>query len=126
MSTKKASGSPTSDEPTNLVFLMGTVRVEPTVRSGPNETILMTFDIVTTDGLTQRTVPISWEGPVRSQPNVGEGTTIAVVGTVQRRFFRVGGATAHTVDVRAERLARTPAARRRLMAAASERLVPKT
>lgn len=124
MSTKKTGTGPTGDEATNLVCLTGTVRVEPTIRSGPDETLLMTFDIVTTDGSTRRTVPISWEGTARSRPTVGEGMTITVLGTVQRRFFRVGGATAHTVDVRAERLARTSAARRRLMAAASERLGP--
>lgn len=106
----------------NVVCLTGTVRVEPVVRSGPEETILVTFDVVTNDGSALRTVPVSWEGAPRGQPQVSAGQTVTVLGTVQRRFFRVGGTTAHTVDVRAERVARTPAARRRIIETARAKL----
>lgn len=68
MATEKASGKQTSTEASNVVYLMGTVRVEPTIRSSPDETILVTFDVVTMDGASQRTVPVSWEGPSRSHP----------------------------------------------------------
>ncbi len=103
---------------TNLVMVVGRVRVDPVLRAAPNEEVLLTFDLVSGTGTERRTVPVSWQGRAARVPRVAVDDEIMVLGTVQRRFFRTGGVTANTVDVRAERVARTPAARRKVMSEA--------
>ncbi len=121
---KKASITQPGAGGDNIVLVAGTVRVEPTLRELPSGDMLLRFDVVSGADTVRRTVPVSWEGPVRSVPRVRADDHLVVLGTVQRRFFRSGGATVHAVDVRAEAIARTPAARRKLRSAAAERLRP--
>jgi hypothetical protein len=110
---------------TNLVVLRGRVRAEPALRATPDGATLLTFDLVTgaDDGVRQ-TVPVSWLGSRDQMPDVVVGADVAVLGTVQRRFFRIGGRTSAVVDVRVTRLGTTPAARRRVIAAARTALAP--
>ncbi len=110
------------DHEENLVVIAGRVRVEPILRSSTSDEVLLTFDLVTGEDVERRTVPVSWQGPPRSVPKVAPDDQILVLGTVQRRFFRAGGTTAHATDVRADMVARTPAAKRRLLVAAVGRL----
>ncbi|MEZ5230685.1 MAG: hypothetical protein R2710_29655, partial [Acidimicrobiales bacterium] len=83
---------------------------------------LLTFDLVSGADADRRTVPVSWQGPTRSLPKVAVDDRLMILGTVQRRFFRVGGSNAHAVDVRAEVIARTSTAKRNLRAEVIRRL----
>ncbi len=102
----------------NLVIAEGSVRVAPTERPLSDGTILVTFDVVTRIDGARTSLPVSWVGPAAAMPKLTAGAPVAVLGTVQRRFFRAGGTTASAVDVRATHVARTPVARRKVVAAA--------
>ncbi len=124
--TSRSSGGaprrPPSDASQNVVVITGQVRVEPTLRSTASEEVLLTFDLVSGSEEERRTVPVSWRGPTGLVPKANRGDEVVVLGTVQRRFFRTAGATAHVTDVRADLVARTPAAKQKLMATAVARL----
>lgn len=122
MTTKKQRDN--NDQSGNMAVIAGRVRTEPVLRSLPNDEVLLTFDLVSGNAPSVRTVPVSWQGAPRAAPKIDTDDSVVVLGTVQRRFFRAGGVTAHAVDVRAEIVARTAAARRRLVAKALERLEP--
>ncbi len=102
----------------NLVVIEGTVRVGPIQRTRTDATVLLIFDVVTRVDGSRMSLPVSWIGPAVAVPDIAAGTEVAVLGTVQRRFFRAGGSTVSAVDVRATHVARTPAARRKVVAAA--------
>ena len=52
-------------------------------------------------------VPITWKGlPSDEPPGIEIGKTLTVIGAVDRRFYRRGGATVSRTDVRAVRVVR--------------------
>ena len=87
-------------QPTNLVVLTGTVTNEPTRRSLPSGVDVVNFDMAThLDGETV-SVPIAWYDPRdAAAASFVAGEEIVVIGSVRRRFFRVGGQTQSRTEV---------------------------
>jgi single-strand DNA-binding protein len=116
--------------PTNVVVLSGTVRSEPIGRALPSGSTVVQFDVATTvlDGTTSHSVsvPVAWADPsATSLASVTEGSNVVVIGTVRRRFFRVGGATQSRTEVVAESvlLARRRTQVAKVLTGVAERLV---
>lgn len=93
----------------NVVILHGTIANEPAPRQLPSGETVVQFDLRTVvDGTgrsTSVTVPLSWTEPPASGVSAAtEGADVVVVGTVRRRFFRVGGQTQSRTEVVVSRL----------------------
>ena len=91
----------------NIAVIRGSVRTEPTVRELPSGGVVAQFDVATTTESDGRqlsvSVPIAWSDPTTTQLGVlAGGSEVVVVGTVRRRFFRVGGATQSRTEVVAD------------------------
>lgn len=91
----------------NIAVIRGPIRDEPVVRELPGGGVVAQFDLNTeteSDGGRQRvSVPIAWADPTAAQLGVlTAGNELVVVGTVRRRFFRVGGATQSRTEVVAD------------------------
>jgi single-strand DNA-binding protein len=105
----------------NLAVVSGTVPVAPTIRELPDGGVVAQFDVGTTVDVggrrhTQR-VPVAWyDPPAVALGVVSDGVEVVVVGTVRRRFFRVGGVTQSRTEVVADSV--VPARRRKQAAAA--------
>lgn len=87
---------------TNVVALRGTIRGVPTQRHLPSGSVVTQFDVATRDGTTSRlvSVPVAWVDPSPTAVAVlVDGTEVVVAGAVERRFFRVGGATQSRTEV---------------------------
>jgi single-strand DNA-binding protein len=120
------------DEPaglSNLAVIRGTVPSDPTTRDVPAGGVVVQFDVTTrvaTAGReTNLSVPIAWNDPTPAQlAVVVSGAELVVVGTVRRRFFRVGGATQSRTEVVADAV--VPTRRHKgvaaVLSAAAERL----
>ncbi len=112
------------DEPaalSNLAVIRGTVPSEPHTRELPAGGEVVQFDVTTrivTNGHESNvSVPIAWNDPTSTQLGVVvPGAELVVVGTVRRRFFRVGGATQSRTEVVADAV--IPARRRKGVTAA--------
>lgn len=99
----------------NIAVLRGVVRGEPVTRVLPSGGVVVQFDVSTTvrsrGTVSNMSVPVAWADPSSaSMACLADGNELVVVGTVQRRFFRVGGATQSRTEVVAESVI---AARRR-------------
>lgn len=99
----------------NIAVLRGVVRGEPVTRVLPSGGVVVQFDVSTTvrsrGTVSNTSVPVAWADPSSaSMACLADGNELVVVGTVQRRFFRVGGATQSRTEVVAESVI---AARRR-------------
>ena len=91
----------------NIAVLLGSVRAEPTARELPGGGVVVQFDVVTTTEADGRrlsmSVPVAWNDPTAAQLGVlAGGSEVLVVGTVRRRFFRVGGVTQSRTEVVAD------------------------
>ncbi len=91
----------------NLAIIRGTVPAEPQNRNLPAGGMVVHFDVTTrieTNGRDANvSVPIAWNDPTPAQLGVVvPGAELVVVGTVRRRFFRVGGATQSRTEVVAD------------------------
>jgi single-strand DNA-binding protein len=91
----------------NIAVIRGSVRAEPTVRELPGGGVVVQFDVATTTESDGRqlsvSVPIAWNDPTAAQLGVlAGGSEVLVVGTVRRRFFRVGGVTQSRTEVVAD------------------------
>ena len=111
-------------QPNNLVVLTGTVTGEPTRRSLRSGADVVNFDVAAyVDGATT-SVPIAWYDPRDSAvSSFDAGDEVVVIGTVRRRFFRVGGQTQSRTEVVVSTLVptrRRKSARSALAAAAAE------
>ena len=97
-------------EPTtscNITVIRGNVHGEPHVRDLPAGGVVAQFDVTTRircDGRDSSvSVPVAWTDPSTAQLGVLlAGAEVVVVGTVRRRFFRVGGSTQSRTEVVAE------------------------
>mgnify|MGYP005812287153 CR=1 FL=1 len=112
-SAANSTASPTAN---NVAVLRGTVSSAPTARDLPDGCVVVQFDVATVidvDGRPVRAaVPAAWYDPPGSWADVlAADREVLVVGAVQRRFFRVGGATQSRTEVRVRRV--VPARRRR-------------
>jgi single-strand DNA-binding protein len=105
--------------PTNLVVLRGRAANAPALRDLPSGNVVAQFDVITPiEGRAATSaVPVAWTDPSPTDlARVGEGVDVVVVGTVRRRFFRVGGATQSRTEVVTESV--IPARRRKQVDAA--------
>ena len=93
--------------PGNIAVIRGSVRAEPTIRELPGGGVVVQFDVATTTDSDGRplsvSVPIAWNDPTATQIGIlVSGFEVLVVGTVRRRFFRVGGVTQSRTEVVAD------------------------
>jgi single-strand DNA-binding protein len=91
----------------NIAVIRGSLRAEPTSRELPGGGVVVQFDVATTTQSDGRqlsvSVPIAWNDPTTTQLGIlTGGCEVLVVGTVRRRFFRVGGATQSRTEVVAD------------------------
>jgi len=105
----------------NLAALSGTVSTDPQLRELPAGGVVAQFDVVTRIDVQSRevnqSVPVAWyDPPASALGSVSADTEIVVIGTVRRRFFRVGGATQSRTEVVADTV--LPTRRRKQVAAA--------
>ncbi|HYN32190.1 MAG TPA: hypothetical protein VES40_06170 [Ilumatobacteraceae bacterium] len=105
----------------NVAVLRGAVRGEPVTRVLPSGGVVVQFDVSTAvrsrGTVSTTSVPVAWADPSSvSMACLADGNELVVVGTVQRRFFRVGGATQSRTEVVAESV--IPARRRKQVDAA--------
>jgi single-strand DNA-binding protein len=106
---------------TNVVILRGAVRGEPVIRELPGRGVMVQFDVSTRLASHERastvSAPVAWADPsATSLAAVVDGAEVVVVGTVRRRFFRVGGATQSRTEVVADSV--IPSRRRKQVDAA--------
>jgi single-strand DNA-binding protein len=88
----------------NLVVLRGTLVADPRLRELPSGSVLTQFDVTTRDGSGTQSVPVAWFEPPSSGVPAAAGDDVVVIGSVRRRFFRVGGATQSRTEVVAEQV----------------------
>ena len=107
----------------NLAVLTGAVANEPTRRSLRSGVDVVNFDLATPLGGEAVSVPVAWHDPRDATlASIEVGDIVVVVGTVRRRFFRVGGQTQSRTEVVVDTLVparRTKSARSTLAAAAA-------
>jgi single-strand DNA-binding protein len=105
MSTSTTSTTnPPGESATNVVVLRGRVRDEPVVRTLPSGGEVVQFDVSTAildrSGPTTVAVPVAWtDPPSTAAAPIHAGAEVVVIGSVRRRFFRVGGATQSRTEV---------------------------
>ena len=85
----------------NLTVLRGVVSSPPRERVLSSGTTVTNVEVTTVVGDLRHSVPVVVYDRAVS---VGEGDDVVVAGSVVRRFFRAGGATASRTEVVAERL----------------------
>ncbi len=106
----------------NVAFVRGVVRAEPVIRELPDGGVVAQFDLSVRTGSSTSSVPVAWADPsAAALAGVRDGTELLVVGSVQRRFFRVGGATQSRTEVVAESV--IPVRRHKQVAAAIDAVV---
>lgn len=110
----------------NLALLRGTVRGEAVTRVLPSGSVVVQFDVSTVvrsrGVLSNTTVPVAWADPTSaSTACLVEGNELVVIGTVHRRFFRVGGATQSRTEVVVEAV--IPLRRRKQVAGAIDAVI---
>ena len=110
----------------NLALVRGGVVSAPTMRDLPSGGVAVQFDVSTVVANRDRhatvSVPVAWIDPTPGDlACVQQGAEIMVVGTVRRRFFRVGGATQSRTEVVADTV--IPTRRRKQVAAALQSIV---
>lgn len=104
----------------NLAVIRGTVPKEPQTRALPGGGLVVQFDVTTSVDVGGRevraTVPVAWNDPTPTQRRLAvPGVELLVVGTVRRRFFRVGGATQSRTEIVADTV--VPVRQRKRLAA---------
>ncbi|MGI9603447.1 MAG: single-stranded DNA-binding protein [Acidimicrobiales bacterium] len=111
------ASSESADPTIDLVFLVGSLARPPQIRTLPSATELVELEVSTRrPGERADTVPVTMFSPPRSVTTLTAGARVAVVGRVQRRFFRRGGRTESRTQVTADRV--VPAGQRRRLAPA--------
>jgi single-strand DNA-binding protein len=94
----------------NIAVVRGVVRGTPARRELPAAGIVVQFDVSSSIAPTSTggapanvSVPVAWiEPPAAALATLVDGAEVVVVGTVRRRFFRVGGATQSRTEVVAD------------------------
>lgn len=91
----------------NHAVLRGTLSSDPEIRTLASGTTLATLQLTTRSEVGPAlSVPISVNEPSELVTNLVAGDEVVVVGSVRRRFFRAGGATASRVEVDAAEVVR--------------------
>ncbi|HUS44201.1 MAG TPA: single-stranded DNA-binding protein [Ilumatobacteraceae bacterium] len=105
----------------NIAVILGTIRSGPSLRELPDGDAVAQFDVTTTTKSGGRnvaaSVPVAWSDPTTAQlARLVSGADVLVIGTVRRRFFRLGGATQSRTEVVADAV--VPVRQRKRIAAA--------
>jgi single-strand DNA-binding protein len=101
------------DQPSlNFAVLRGQCSSPPEVRVLPSGQVLAQVQVTTRGAEKAVSVPVAVWSPPAWVESLEAGDEIVVVGSVRRRFFRAGGATASRVEVEAEAVARARDRRR--------------
>jgi single-strand DNA-binding protein len=104
----------------NVVLLHGVLSRTAERRALPSGSSLVAYEVTTRDGDTTCTVPVVWfDGPGSAE--LEAGTEVVVVGSVRRRFFRAGGATASRTEVVATQV--VPARQRKRVRSLADEVV---
>lgn len=84
----------------NIVILVGTLSGVPRRTELPSGAVLWSLDLTTpaSSGVSASSVPTVWHGDLPNEA-WNAGTSLAVVGTARRRFFRAGGVTQSRTEV---------------------------
>ncbi len=90
----------------NVVVLQGTLSSEPIERTLPTGTNVMNWEVTTTINGAKKSVPVQWDDPPKNALKIGEGDEVVLLGTIRRRFFQAGGATASRTEVVASKVAK--------------------
>ncbi len=86
----------------NIAVMRGALSSAPSRRTLPSGTCVVSLE-VSTEGLdgARASVPVAWyDAP--ADVELAPGDAVVVIGSVRRRFFRVGGATQSRTEVVAE------------------------
>lgn len=104
----------------NVAVLVGTLSSAPDQRILASGDVLVQLQVTTRSEGTTRSVPVSLLDPPDWVAALEPGEEIVVLGAVQRRFFRAGGATGSRTEIVAQRVqrARDRRGRERLLRAA--------
>jgi single-strand DNA-binding protein len=101
----------------NLVVLRGTVSGDIVERELPSGSVAVQFDVRTEIGTSAASVNVSWIDPTTDDRSaLAVDDPLVVIGSVHRRFFRVGGATQSRTEVLASKV--IPARRTRTVRSA--------
>lgn len=105
--------------PDNVVVLRGTIANEPSRREIPSGEVWQ-FDLRTPghpeSAVPSGSVPVAWHDPSDAQLlALQHDEAVVIVGSVRRRFFRVGGSTQSRTEVVVDRL--VPSRRHRTVVA---------
>lgn len=109
----------------NLVVLFGAVTGAIVDRPLPSGSVAVQFDVRTETGGSATSVNVSWIDPAPADRSaLVADDAVVVIGSVRRRFFRVGGATQSRTEVLADKVIPTRRARsvRSAVAAATRSL----
>ena len=96
----------------NLAVLRGTCSSPAEVRVLPSGDTVVQLQLTTRSDGRAISVPVAVRKPAPWVESIDAGNRLVIVGTVRRRFFRTGGATASRVEVDAELVARAGDRRR--------------
>ncbi len=110
----------------NIVMLEGSLSSAAEVRRLASGATLVQLQVTTRDESSTRSVPVSAIDPKPWVARLGAGDAIVVVGSIERRFFRSGGATASRTEVVAHAIRKASDRRgaQRLLATVRARLDP--
>lgn len=90
----------------NIVVVQGMLSSEPTERTLASGVTVLNWDVsVKTDGAKQ-SVPVVWNDAPKSVQAYDKGDHVVVLGSVNRRYFNVGGTTASRTEVIGEAVAK--------------------
>ena len=111
----------------NLVVLFGVLSSDPTIRQLPSGESLISLQVTTSTSEGRRSVPVSMTHSAALATLIA-GDEVAVIGTVERRFFRSGGLTRSATEVKASSLVSAGDRRRvkKLLTQAAETLEART
>jgi single-strand DNA-binding protein len=91
----------------NVVVLRGVLSRAPEERSLPSGR-LVTYEVTVREpDQPARTAPVAWPSAPKRALSFGAGDHVVVVGRVNRRFFRAGGATQSRTEVVADAVLRS-------------------
>ncbi len=89
----------------NMCVLRGVVVGEPRITDLPSGERALTFDVKAhVEGTPRASVPVEWTGATTKMPRVLADDSVAVVGSVARRFYRSGGTIQTRVYISPEKI----------------------
>lgn len=100
----------------NFVAIEGVITSQPRRVELPSGDVCLGFDVRTrSPGEPARSVPVEWIGAPSRAPRLTPDTEVALVGVIQRRFYRAGGVLQSRVYVQPTSIARRSGQRRRTL-----------